>query len=109
MVMLTLPPVVMLTTALVASLMRGRNCMNTLGSAEGRPFCGSRACRCRIAAPASAAPIAEVAISSGVTGRYCDMVGVWIEPVIAQEMMTLLARLRGAGWFMVRLPSAGRR
>src|SRR5262245_47823253 len=31
------PPVVMLTTASVACLMRGRNCMNTAGSPVGRP------------------------------------------------------------------------
>ena len=41
------------------------------------------------AAPASAAPIAASAISSGVTGRYGDIEGVWIEPVTAQVMMTL--------------------
>src|ERR1051326_4259347 len=42
-----------------------------------------------MAAPASAASIDCRAISSGVKGRYGDMVGVWIEPVTAQEMMTL--------------------
>ena len=63
------PPVVMLITASVACLMRGRNCMNTSGSAVGRPFSGSRAWRCRIDAPASAAAIASAAIWSGVTGR----------------------------------------
>ncbi len=83
------PPVVMLTTASVACLIRGRNSMNTLGSPVGRPFCGSRACRCRIAAPASAAPIACSAIWSGVTGSASDIVGVWIAPVTAQVMMTL--------------------
>src|SRR5712672_1570588 len=83
------PPVVMFTTASVACLMRGRNCMNTAGSPVGRPSCGLRACRCRIAAPASAAPIACSAIWSGVTGRASDMVGVWIAPVTAQLMMTL--------------------
>ena len=83
------PPVVMLTTASVACLMRGRNCMNTLGSPVGRPSCGLRACRCRMAAPASAAPIACSAIWSGVTGRASDIVGVWMAPVTAQVMMTL--------------------
>src|ERR1700693_372985 len=43
-----------------------------------------------MAAPASAAPIAASAISVGVIGRWGDMVGVWIAPVIAQVMMTLL-------------------
>ena len=88
-VMSELPPVVMFTTASQPARMRGRNCMNTSGSAVGRPLSGSRACRCRIAAPAAAAPIACVAISSGVTGRCGLIVGVWIEPVTAQVMMTL--------------------
>src|ERR1700722_1529635 len=42
-----------------------------------------------MAAPASAAPIAASAISSGVTGRCGDIDGVWIAPVTAQVMMTL--------------------
>src|ERR1700688_5025016 len=86
-VMVTAPPVVMFTTASVACLMRGRNCMKTDASGDGRPSLGSRACRCRIAAPALAASIAWVAIWSGVIGSASDMVGVWIEPVIAQLMM----------------------
>ena len=61
--------------------------MNTDASDDGRPSFGSRACRCRIAAPALAASIACVAIWSGVIGSASDMVGVWIEPVIAQLMM----------------------
>jgi hypothetical protein len=40
-------------------------------------------------APASAAPIAASAISFAVTGRYGDMLGVWIAPVTAQVMITL--------------------
>ena len=63
--------------------------MNTSGSGVGRRSRGSRACRWRIAAPASAAPIASSAICSGVIGRYGDIVGVWIEPVTAQVMMTV--------------------
>jgi hypothetical protein len=39
-------------------------------------------------APASAASIAAVAMSSGVTGRWGDMEGVWIEPVTAQVTIT---------------------
>ena len=62
--------------------------MKTAGSGVGRPSLGSRACRCRIAAPAAAASMACVAISSGVIGRASDMVGVWMLPVIAQEMIT---------------------
>src|SRR5579864_996906 len=85
--MVTAPPVVIFTTASVACLMRGRNCMKTDASEDGRPCLGSRACRCRIAAPALAASIACVAIWSGVIGNASDMVGVWIEPVIAQLMM----------------------
>src|SRR6516225_9449517 len=79
----------MLMTAPLACLMRGRNCMNTLGSGVGRPSVGSRAWRCRIAAPASAAAIASRAISSGVSGRYGLIVVVWIDPVTAHVMTTL--------------------
>ncbi|MCY1314094.1 hypothetical protein D9M70_646940 [compost metagenome] len=42
-----------------------------------------------MAAPARAAPIALAAMSSGVTGRWGDMDGVWLDPVMAQLMMTL--------------------
>jgi hypothetical protein len=42
-------------------------------------------------APAFAAAMASRAISSGVTGKCGDMLGVWIDPVIAQVMMTLRA------------------
>ena len=59
-------------------------------SGDGRPSLGSRACRCRMAAPALAASMAWVAIWSGVIGSASDMVGVWIEPVIAQ-LMTIFA------------------
>jgi len=85
------PPVVMFTNASVACLIRGRNCMNRAGSGVGRPSAGSRACRWRMAAPASAAAIACRAISSGVTGRCGDIEGVWIEPVTAQVMIAFLA------------------
>src|SRR5712671_1184656 len=90
-VMVTLPPVVMLMMASQLCLMRGRNCMNTAGSGDGRPSFGSRACRCKMAAPALAASIAWVAIWSGVIGSASDMVGVWIEPATAQVMTTLFA------------------
>jgi len=43
-----------------------------------------------MAAPASAASIDCWAISVGVIGKASDMVGVWIPPVTAHEMMTLL-------------------
>src|ERR1700744_5656076 len=49
--MVTAPPVVMFTTASVACLMRGKNCMKTDASDDGRPSFGSRACKCRMAAP----------------------------------------------------------
>ena len=68
-VIMKLPPVVMLTTASVDCLMVGRKRLNSAGSPEGRPLAGSRACRCRIAAPASAAPIACAAMSSGLIGQ----------------------------------------
>jgi hypothetical protein len=42
-----------------------------------------------MAAPASAAAKACSAISAAVTGRCGDIEGVWIDPVTAQEMMTL--------------------
>ena len=64
--------------------------MKTSGSGVGRPSFGSRACKWRIEAPASAAATPSAAISSGVIGRCGDMVGVWIDPVTAQVMMTLL-------------------
>src|SRR5690606_3425290 len=41
--------------------------------------------------PASEAPTAASTISLGVIGRYGLMVGVWIEPVTAQVMMTFLS------------------
>src|SRR5579872_3298570 len=82
------PPVVIFTTTLVRCLMTFRNGANASGDWSGRPSRGSRACKCTIAAPASAAPIAASAISVGVIGRCGDMVGVWIDPVTAQVMIT---------------------
>src|SRR3990172_5210242 len=84
------PPVVRLITTSDAALIFGRNCLKTAGSCVGRPSVATRACRWTIAAPALAAPIAPSAISSGVTGRWGDIVGVWIAPVTAQVMMTFL-------------------
>ena len=88
-VMVAAPPVVRLITASHATAICGRNSWNSAGSCEGLPSLGLRACRCTIAAPACAAPIAPRAISAGVTGRCGDMLGVWIEPVTAHVMMTL--------------------
>src|SRR6185295_10439144 len=85
------PPLVRLMTTFDCCLMRGRKRPNASGDWSGLPVFGSRACRCTIAAPASAAPIAASAIWSGVTGRYGDIDGVWIAPVMAHVMMTLLA------------------
>src|SRR4051794_25454936 len=76
-------------TASVADAMTGTNWRYTSGFGVGRPSDGSRACRWMIAAPASAASIDCLAICSGVSGRYSDIDGVWVDPVIAQEMMTL--------------------
>jgi len=59
----------MLMAAFVACLMRGRKRAKASGVWSGLPFSGLRACRCRMAAPASAAAIASLAISSGVIGR----------------------------------------
>ena len=95
------PPVVMLMTASQLCLMRGRKRMNISGSCVGRPSLGSRACRWRMVAPACAASIACSAIWSGVTGSASDMVGVWIEPVIAQ-LMTILLLAFGAMRFLQR-------
>src|SRR4029450_4108222 len=83
------PPVVMLITASVDCLMRGRNCMNIAGSPVGRPAWGLRPCRSRMAGAAWAARMACSEIWSGVIGSASDMVGVWIAPVTAQVMMTL--------------------
>src|SRR5882757_1534036 len=69
--------------------MARRNGSKASGDWSGRPSCGLRAWRCTIAAPASAAPNADSAISAAVTGRWGDIDGVWIDPVTAQEMMTL--------------------
>src|SRR6201996_2870882 len=84
------PPEVRLITALQRCLMIGRNGANASGRWSGGPVSGSRGCRGTIAAPASAAPIAASAICAGVIGRWGDMVGVWIAPVTAHVMMTLL-------------------
>ena len=56
--------------------MRAETGMKVSGRGSGLPFSGSRACRCKMLAPASAAPTAASVISSGVTGKYGDMVGV---------------------------------
>ena len=88
-VMVGAPPVVMFTTTLERCLMTLRKGAKASGDWSGLPSCGLRACRCTMAAPASAAPIALSAISCAVTGRCGDIDGVWIEPVTAQVMMTL--------------------
>src|SRR5262249_60271137 len=82
------PPVVMFPTTFERCLITFRNGANACGDWSGLPSLGSRACRCTIAAPASAAPIAASAISLAVIGRCGDIVGVWIDPVTAQVMMT---------------------
>src|SRR5882724_6598378 len=89
-VIVAAPPVVMFTTQALRCLMTLRNGSNAAGVWSGRPSRGSRACRCTMAAPASAASIAASAISCAVIGMCGDIVGVWIEPVTAQVMMTLL-------------------
>ncbi len=89
-VMCGLPPVVMLTMASHSARIALRKGRNSSGSCEGRPSRGSRACRCTMAAPASAASMAARAICSAVTGRWGDMLGVWMAPVGAQVMMALV-------------------
>src|SRR5690349_3980624 len=79
----------MLITASVEAAIRGTNWSKIAGSGVGCPSAGLRACRCKIAAPASAASIDCSVIWSGVSGRYGDMVGVCMAPVTAHVMMTL--------------------
>src|ERR1700674_3796963 len=83
------PPVVRLITAFERCLMIFRNGAKASGLWSGWPVFGLRACKCTIAAPASAASTAASAISCGVTRRAFDIGGVWIAPVTAQVMMTL--------------------
>src|ERR1700735_4219650 len=83
------PPVVRLITQFERCLMIFRNGAKASGLWSGWPVLGLRACRCTIAAPASAASTAASAISCGVTGNAFDIEGVWIAPVTAQVMMTL--------------------
>src|ERR1700719_2469122 len=83
------PPVVRLITQFERCLMIFRNGAKASGLWSGWPVLGLRACKCTIAAPASAASTAASAISCGVTGRAFDIEGVWIAPVTAQVMMTL--------------------
>src|SRR4051812_10255126 len=83
------PPVVRLITQFERCFMIFRNGAKASGLWSGWPVFGLRACRCTIAAPASAASTAASAISCGVTGNAFDIEGVWIAPVTAQVMMTL--------------------
>src|SRR5580704_9772819 len=83
------PPVVKLITQFERCLMIFRNGAKASGLWSGWPVLGLRACRCTMAAPASAASTAASAISCGVTGSAFDIEGVWIAPVTAQVMMTL--------------------
>src|ERR1700709_1807372 len=85
------PPVVRLITQLERCLMIFRNGAKASGLWSGWPVFGLRACRCTMAAPASAASTAASAISCGVTGSAFDIDGVWIAPGAAQVMMTLRA------------------
>src|SRR4051794_25469719 len=94
------PPVVRLITQLERCLMIFRNGANASGRWSGWPVFGLRACRCTIAAPASAASTAASAISCGVTGSAFDIDGVWIAPVTAQVMMTLRAMLSLSRWIL---------
>ncbi len=79
----------MLTTQSERCLITWRNGLKASGDWSGWPVSGLRAWRCTIAAPASAAPIAASAISSGVTGRWATSRAYGSRPVTAQVMMTL--------------------
>src|SRR4051812_48859159 len=105
------PPVVRLITQLERCLMIFRNGAKASGLWSGWPVLGLRACRCTIAAPASAASTAASAISCGVTGSALDIDGVWIAPVTAQVMMTLRAMLPsfGLGFLLLRCLVRGQR
>jgi hypothetical protein len=83
------PPVVRLITQFERCFMIFRNGAKASGLWSGWPVFGLRACRCTMAAPASAASTAASAISCGVTGNAFDIDGVWMAPVTAQVMMTL--------------------
>src|SRR5258708_30921392 len=83
------PPVVRLITQFERCLMIFRNGAKASGLWWGWPVLGLRACRCTMAAPASAASTAASAISCGVTGNALDIEGVWIAPVTAHVMMIL--------------------
>src|SRR5579863_3791415 len=107
------PPVVRLITQFERCLMIFRNGAKASGLWSGWPVLGLRACRCTIAAPASAASTAASAISCGVTGSAFDIDGVWIAPVTAQVMMTLrgamvvASLLRGGSGFVGLLDLVG--
>src|SRR5690348_1909003 len=106
------PPVVRLITQFERCLMIFRNGAKASGLWSGWPVLGLRACRCTIAAPASAASTAASAISCGVTGNAFDIEGVWIAPVTAQVMMTLRAMLAlfpRSGSLLVRCLARGQR
>src|SRR5258708_36803163 len=89
------PPVVMFTTTFERCLITLRNGANACGDWSGLPSLGSRACRCTIAAPASAAPIAASAISLAVIGRGGDIVGVVFHPAARQGLVTFLSLSSG--------------
>src|SRR4030088_1686310 len=87
------PPVVRLITQLERCLMIFRNGANAPGLWSGWPVFGLRACRCTMAAPASAASTAASAISCGVTGKAFDIEGVWIAPVRGEGVRALVLML----------------
>jgi len=58
-------------------------------SGDGRPVAGSRPWMWTAAAPACQAPTASSMICCGVSGRYGDILGVWMPPVMAAVMMVL--------------------
>ena len=85
-----IPAVRLISTLRPLFLTRSTTSLNNAISRLPFPVCGSRTCRCTIAAPASAASIAEVAICSGVTGIAGCLSTVSPAPVTAQVTTTLL-------------------
>jgi hypothetical protein len=81
-VMLCAPPVVIPITTSLRFFMPESMCSKVSCDAVGEPS-SFRAWICTIDAPAFAASTAWLIMSSGVFGRYFDIDGVWIPPVIA--------------------------
>ena len=91
-----LPPVEMLMTASVASLIRGRNAMKCSADGTGAAIDGIARMQMQDRRAGLGGFDAGLCDLSGVTGRYGDIDGVWIEPVGAQVIMTF--RVFSVSW-----------